>query len=76
VLTLEAPKAACSIRCLDQELRHDRGRRPGHHLDPALRLLLFRKDRFHVRPRWLGGLVNGLLVGTIHSEEKHPSAAY
>jgi Cu(I)/Ag(I) efflux system membrane protein CusA/SilA len=41
-------------------------------LDPALRLLLFRKDRFRVRPRWLAGLVNAVLVGTIHSEEKHP----
>ena len=41
-------------------------------LDPALRLLFFRKDRFRVRPRWLGSVVNGLLVGTIHSEEKHP----
>jgi Cu(I)/Ag(I) efflux system membrane protein CusA/SilA len=41
-------------------------------LDPALRLLFFRKDRFRVRPRWLGAVVNDVLVGTIHSEEKHP----
>jgi Cu(I)/Ag(I) efflux system membrane protein CusA/SilA len=41
-------------------------------LDPALRLLFFRKDRFHFRPRWLAAPVNALLVGTIHSEEKHP----
>ncbi|MGA2144165.1 MAG: CusA/CzcA family heavy metal efflux RND transporter [Bryobacteraceae bacterium] len=41
-------------------------------LDPALRLLFFRKDRFRLRPRWLAGLVNGILVGSIHSEEKHP----
>jgi Cu(I)/Ag(I) efflux system membrane protein CusA/SilA len=41
-------------------------------LDPALRLLLFRRDRFRVRPRFLSGLVNGILVGTIHPEEKHP----
>ena len=41
-------------------------------LDPALRLLFFRKDRFRVRPRWLSGIVNGVLVGTIHSEDKHP----
>jgi Cu(I)/Ag(I) efflux system membrane protein CusA/SilA len=41
-------------------------------LDPALRLLFFRKDKFRVRPRWLGGVVNGALVGTIHSEDKHP----
>ena len=41
-------------------------------LDPALRLLFFRKDKFRIRPRWIGNLVNGILVGTIHSEEKHP----
>jgi Cu(I)/Ag(I) efflux system membrane protein CusA/SilA len=41
-------------------------------LDPALRLLFFRKDKFKIRPRWLGSIVNGILVGTIHSEEKHP----
>ena len=41
-------------------------------LDPALRLLFFRKDRFRLRPRWLSSAVNGVLVGTIHSEEKHP----
>ena len=41
-------------------------------LDPALRLLFFRKERFRLRPKWLGGIVNGILVGTIHSEEKHP----
>jgi len=41
-------------------------------LDPAMRLLFFRKENFRVRPRWLAGLVNGVLVGTIHSEEKHP----
>jgi len=41
-------------------------------LDPAMRLLFFRKEKFRVRPRWLASLVNGVLVGTIHSEEKHP----
>jgi Cu(I)/Ag(I) efflux system membrane protein CusA/SilA len=41
-------------------------------LDPAMRLLFFRKEKFRVWPRWLGGLVNGVLVGTIHSEDKHP----
>jgi Cu(I)/Ag(I) efflux system membrane protein CusA/SilA len=41
-------------------------------LDPALRLLFFRKDKFRLRPRWLAAIVNGVLVGTIHSEEKHP----
>jgi len=41
-------------------------------LDPALRLLFFRKDNFRLRPRWLASIVNGVLVGKIHSEEKHP----
>jgi Cu(I)/Ag(I) efflux system membrane protein CusA/SilA len=41
-------------------------------LDPAMRLLFFRKEKFRLRPRWLAGLVNGVLVGTIHSEDKHP----
>jgi Cu(I)/Ag(I) efflux system membrane protein CusA/SilA len=41
-------------------------------LDPALRLLIFRKDNFRIRPRWFGKAVNAVLVGTIHSEEKHP----
>jgi len=41
-------------------------------LDPALRLLFFRKENFRLRPRWLASIVNGILVGRIHSEEKHP----
>ena len=41
-------------------------------LDPALRLLFFRKDKFRLKPRFLSNMVNGLLVGTIHAEEKHP----
>ncbi len=41
-------------------------------LDPALRLLFFRKDNFRFRPHFLASIVNGVLVGKIHSEEKHP----
>jgi Cu(I)/Ag(I) efflux system membrane protein CusA/SilA len=41
-------------------------------LDPAIRLLFFRKENFRVRPRWLARIVNGVLVGKIHSEESHP----
>jgi Cu(I)/Ag(I) efflux system membrane protein CusA/SilA len=41
-------------------------------LDPALRLLFFRKDKFRLKPRFLARIVNGVLVGTIHAEEKHP----
>ncbi len=41
-------------------------------LDPAMRLLFTRMDNFRFRPRWLAKIVNGLLVGKIHSEDNHP----
>jgi len=41
-------------------------------LDPALRLLFMRTREFQFRPRWLARIVNGIVVGTIHSEERHP----
>ena len=41
-------------------------------LDPALRLLFTRLKNFAFRPLWLCRAANGLLVGTIHPEEKHP----
>jgi copper/silver efflux system protein len=41
-------------------------------LDPAIRLLFTRVDPFTFRPRWLCRMVNAVLVGTIHSEERHP----
>jgi Cu(I)/Ag(I) efflux system membrane protein CusA/SilA len=41
-------------------------------LDPALRLVFFRKEGFKIWPRWLGWIANSVLVGKIHSEEKHP----
>jgi len=41
-------------------------------LDPALRLIFTRMDPYVFRPRWLAWLVNAVLVGKIHSEEKHP----
>jgi Cu(I)/Ag(I) efflux system membrane protein CusA/SilA len=41
-------------------------------LDPALRLLLTHVRSFGFRPFWLSTLVNTLVVGTIHSEDKHP----
>ena len=40
-------------------------------LDPALRLLLARVERFDFRPEWLCRVVNALLVGNIRSEEDH-----
>ena len=41
-------------------------------LDPAVRLLFMRDQSFGFRPRWLARMVNAVLVGKIHSEEKHP----
>lgn len=41
-------------------------------LDPAIRLLFTRLEPFMFRPRWLCSVVNAALVGTIHSEERHP----
>ena len=41
-------------------------------LDPALRLLFTHMKNFDFRPRWLCRAANAVLVGTIHSEEKHP----
>jgi Cu(I)/Ag(I) efflux system membrane protein CusA/SilA len=40
-------------------------------LDPALRLLLARVDRFDFHPAWLCRVVNALLVGKIRNEEDH-----
>ena len=40
-------------------------------LDPALRLLLARVEKFDFRPAWLCRVVNALLVGKIRSEEDH-----
>jgi Cu(I)/Ag(I) efflux system membrane protein CusA/SilA len=41
-------------------------------LDPAIRLLFTHMDPYKFRPKFLCRLVNALLVGKIHSEEKHP----
>jgi len=41
-------------------------------LDPAIRLLFTHMREFAFRPRVLCRLVNAILVGKIHSEEKHP----
>ena len=41
-------------------------------LDPALRLLFTHMQNFNFRPPWLCRVANAVLVGTIHSEEKHP----
>ncbi len=41
-------------------------------LDPALRVFFTHLDNFHFQPRWLCRAANAVVVGTIHSEEKHP----
>ena len=41
-------------------------------LDPALRLLFTHMRNFNFRPPWLCRITNAVLVGTIHSEDKHP----
>jgi Cu(I)/Ag(I) efflux system membrane protein CusA/SilA len=41
-------------------------------LDPAMRLMFTRMKNYAFRPAWLARLANGVLVGTIHSEETHP----
>jgi Cu(I)/Ag(I) efflux system membrane protein CusA/SilA len=41
-------------------------------LDPALRMIFTRMDRFRFRPRPLAWLANHALVGTYYPEEQHP----
>src|SRR6478672_6110062 len=41
-------------------------------LGPALQMLFTRRDPFSFQPRWLCRVINALVVGTIHAEEKHP----
>jgi Cu(I)/Ag(I) efflux system membrane protein CusA/SilA len=41
-------------------------------LDPALRLLLMRVERFNFRPQWLCRIANAVLIGKVRSEEEHP----
>jgi Cu(I)/Ag(I) efflux system membrane protein CusA/SilA len=40
-------------------------------LDPALRLLLTRVERFDFRPAWLCWVANAVLVGKVKSEDRH-----
>jgi copper/silver efflux system protein len=41
-------------------------------LDPAMRMLFTRMDRFRFRPRWLAGVASAVAVGRYYPEEKHP----
>lgn len=41
-------------------------------LDPAMRMLFARADRFQSKNKWLNKIGDSLLVGTYHSEHDHP----
>lgn len=41
-------------------------------LDPAMRMMFARADRFNSPNKWLNRIGNTLLVGTYYSEHKHP----
>jgi Cu(I)/Ag(I) efflux system membrane protein CusA/SilA len=41
-------------------------------LDPALRVLLTRVERFNFRPQWLCRVANAVLIGEVRSEDRHP----
>jgi Cu(I)/Ag(I) efflux system membrane protein CusA/SilA len=41
-------------------------------LDPALRLLLTRVERFDFRPEWLCRVANTVMIGQVKSEDRHP----
>jgi Cu(I)/Ag(I) efflux system membrane protein CusA/SilA len=41
-------------------------------LDPAMRMVFTRMDRFTFRPRWLSRLTNSVVVGKYYPEEEHP----
>jgi Cu(I)/Ag(I) efflux system membrane protein CusA/SilA len=45
-------------------------------LDPALRMLLTRRERFAFRPGWLASAANAAFVGTIRPEERHPVSRF
>jgi Cu(I)/Ag(I) efflux system membrane protein CusA/SilA len=45
-------------------------------LDPALRIFLMHVKTFSFRPRFLCGMLNAAVVGTIRSEEKHPVSRF
>ncbi len=41
-------------------------------LDPALRLSFTHLRNFNFRPRWMSRTANAVLVGRVHSEDRHP----
>jgi Cu(I)/Ag(I) efflux system membrane protein CusA/SilA len=45
-------------------------------LDPAMRMLFARIEPFRFRPRFLSRVATSTLVGTYHSEERHPVSRF
>lgn len=45
-------------------------------LDPALRLMFTHTGTFTFRPAWLARAASAILIGKIHSEEKHPISRF
>jgi len=45
-------------------------------LDPAIRMLFTRLHNYDFKPQWLASITNTVLVGKIHSEEKHPVSKF
>ena len=41
-------------------------------LDPALRMMLTRVERFDFQPAWLCKVTNAILIGEVESEDQHP----
>jgi Cu(I)/Ag(I) efflux system membrane protein CusA/SilA len=41
-------------------------------LDPAMRMMFTRMDRWSFRPKWLSWTTNQIAIGTYYPEEKHP----
>lgn len=41
-------------------------------LDPAIRLLFFRLNKFRFRPKFMASILNTVVVGKIKEEDKHP----
>ncbi|MHB9155174.1 MAG: efflux RND transporter permease subunit [Endomicrobiales bacterium] len=44
--------------------------------DPAIRMLFTRLHNYDFKPAWLASVANTVLVGKIHSEEKHPVSKF
>ncbi len=45
-------------------------------LDPAIRMLFTRLKNYDFKPKWLASITNIILVGKIHSEDKHPISSF